>query len=85
MSALMVKKTTSVKLDEETKKEAQKIFKELGLTMSEAFNLFLYQVKLNQGLPFDVKIPNKLTHKVLEEGRKGKNIEEFSLEDLKRP
>ncbi len=83
MTALAVKKTTSVKLDEETKKEAKKVFKRLGLTMSEAFNLFLHQVKLNQGLPFEVRIPNELTRKVLDDVRQGKNAEPFSLEDLK--
>jgi DNA-damage-inducible protein J len=84
MTTLMAgKKTTSIKLDEEAKEEAKKIFKKLGLTMSEAFNLFLYQVKLNQGLPFEVKIPNKLTSKVLDDVKQGKNIEPFSFEDLK--
>ncbi|MDM8564642.1 type II toxin-antitoxin system RelB/DinJ family antitoxin [Candidatus Halobeggiatoa sp. HSG11] len=85
MTTITVKKTTSVKLDEETKEEAKKVFKQLGLTMSEAFNLFLYQVKLNQGLPFEVKIPNKSTRKVLDDVRQGKNVEPLSLEDLKLP
>ncbi len=84
MSATVLKETTSVKLDKEAKDEAKRIFKQLGLTMGEAFNLFLYQVKMNNGLPFEVKIPNKTTKKAMEETRKGKNIEAFSLEDIKR-
>ncbi len=84
MTSTMLKETTSVKLDKKAKKEAQRIFKQLGLTMGEAFNLFLYQVKINQGLPFEVKIPNELTKKSMEEARKGIGVEEFSLEDLKR-
>ena len=35
--------------------------------MGEAFNLFIHQVSLNQGLPFEVKLPNKLTRKVIKE------------------
>ncbi len=84
MSATVLKETTSVKLDKEAKDEARRIFKKLGLTMGEAFNLFLYQVRLKQGLPFEVKIPNRETRKAIEEVRQGKNLEEFSLEDLKR-
>jgi DNA-damage-inducible protein J len=80
----VIKETTSVKLDKEAKKEAKIIFKQLGLTMGEAFNLFLHQVKLKQGLPFDVKIPNKLTSQVLDEIKDHKNLEECALNDFKR-
>jgi len=83
MSDTIVKETTSVKLDKVAKEEAKYIFNQLGLTMGEAFNLFLHQVSLNKGLPFEVKLPNKLTQKVIEEARQGKNIDEFSISELK--
>lgn len=83
MSETIVKETTSVKLDKAAKEEAKKIFNQLGLTMGEAFNLFLHQVRLNKGLPFEVKLPNKLTQKVIEEVRQGKNIDDFSISELK--
>ena len=51
--------------------------------MGEAFNLFLHQVSLNKGLPFEVKIPNRLTKKVIEEAREGKNVDDFSVDELK--
>ena len=51
--------------------------------MGEAFNLFLYQVSLNKGLPFEIKIPNKVTQKVIEEARQGKNIDDLSISELK--
>ena len=83
MSSTIVKETTSVKLDKAAKEEAKNIFNQLGLTMGEAFNLFLHQVSLNKGLPFEVKLPNKLTQKVIEEARQGKNIDDFSISELK--
>jgi DNA-damage-inducible protein J len=83
MSSTIVKETTSVKLDKVAKEEAQYIFNQLGLTMGEAFNLFLHQVSLHKGLPFEVKLPNKLTQKVIEEARQGKNIDDFSISELK--
>lgn len=83
MSSTIIKETTSVKLDKAAKDEAKHIFSQLGLTMGEAFNLFLHQVTLNKGLPFEVKIPNKLTQQVIEEARKGENIDNFSVDELK--
>lgn len=70
-----VKETTSIKLDVEVKVKAKEIFQELGLTMGEAVNIFLNQVTLHKGLPFEVKIPNEETKKAIEEARRGVNME----------
>jgi DNA-damage-inducible protein J len=78
----MMRQTTSIKLDVAVKIEAQKVFSELGLTLGEAVNLFLNQVRLNKGLPFEVKIPNKETIKVLQEAKEGINMEKISLDEL---
>ena len=77
-----IKETTSIKLDKETKSKAKEIFKELGLTMGEAVNIFLAQVALNKGLPFEVKIPNKETKKAIEEARQGINMSSISIEEI---
>ena len=45
---------TSIKIDEETKKEAQKLFKDLGLSLSVAINIFLKQAIREKGIPFYV-------------------------------
>ncbi len=80
--SVAVKETTSIKLDKQAKENAKLIFKELGITMSDAMNMFLSQVNLHHGLPFDVKIPNKLTKKVIEESHQGINVDDFSLDEL---
>ena len=77
-----VKETTSMKLDVETKAKAKEIFKELGITMGEAVHMFLSQVTLHKGLPFEVKIPNDETKKAIEEARQGINMESVSLEEM---
>ena len=77
-----IKETTSMKLDKFEKDEAKKIFKQLGLTMGEAFNIFLHQVNLVKGIPFSVKIPNETTRKVIEEARQGINVDDFSMGEL---
>ena len=78
-----IKETTSIKLDKESKEKAKLIFKELGITMGDAFNMFLSQVNLHKGIPFDVKLPNKTTKQVIKESRQGKNVADFSLDELK--
>ena len=80
--ATSIKETTSIKLDVEIKAKAKEIFNELGITMSEAVNIFLTQVTLHKGLPFEVKIPNKETKKAIEEAQKGINMEPTSIEEM---
>ena len=65
----------------------ESIFKELGMTTSQAISIFLKQVELNKGLPFDIKlpnIPNKLTKEALLESidklEKFENIDDLFKE-----
>ena len=53
------------------KQKVEKILFKLGLTPSQAVNLFYSQVVLQKGLPFEVKIPNKTTLKAMAESEKG--------------
>ncbi len=78
-----MRQTTSLKLDPTVKHEAQAIFAQLGLTLGEAVNLFLNQVRLNKGLPFELKIPNAMTQHVLKEAQEGVNMETLTFEELK--
>lgn len=80
--SIAVKETTSIKLDKQTKESAKIIFKELGITMGDAVNMFLSQVNLHHGMPFDVKIPNQQTKKVIKESKQGINIADFSVDEL---
>ena len=79
---ISIKETTSIKLDKEAKEQARLIFKELGITMGDAFNMFLSQVNLHKGIPFEIKIPNDTTKQVIREARLGKNVQEFSLDEI---
>jgi len=79
-----IKETTSIKLDKEAKEQAKLIFKELGITMGDAFNMFLSQVNLHKGIPFEITIPNNTTKQVIREARLGKNVQEFLLDEIKQ-
>ena len=45
------------RVDSSLKNDTEKVFEKLGLTTTEAIRLFLAQVKLRGGLPFEVRIP----------------------------
>ncbi|MDR2558860.1 MAG: type II toxin-antitoxin system RelB/DinJ family antitoxin [Oscillospiraceae bacterium] len=52
----MPKNTTiNLRVDSEVKEQAGEILAELGMTLSEAFNLMLHQVRIVRGLPFEIK------------------------------
>jgi DNA-damage-inducible protein J len=55
------------RVDPKLKKEASDILDKAGLSTSAAFTLFLRQVVMHRGLPFEVKIPNKETRAALKE------------------
>lgn len=45
----------TVRLDAQLKKDAEKLFNDLGMTLSGAINVFLHQSLEQQGLPFQVR------------------------------
>lgn len=66
----------------ELKYTAEKIFKKLGLSVTEAISLFYSQVTMNKGIPFEVNIPNRKTAKVLKEINQGKGLSKTTMEEL---
>ena len=42
--------------------------------MSEAISLYLSQITLHNGIPFEIKIPNEVTAKTLKDTENGKNL-----------
>ena len=84
MTATTNKVRTNVYLDATTKEKAQEIFKQYGLGLSEAFNIFLTQSVLERGIPFEIKIPNDETLEAIKDARANKNMTKVSLEDLKK-
>ena len=74
----------NVRVDETMKKEVETLYKELGLNMSTAINLFLKKCLLEQGLPFEWKLPNKKTMEVIQDIEQGDGLsKEFdSIDEL---
>ena len=69
----MANVTTSIRMDADTKKAATELLNDLGLDLSSAVNIFLKQVVLQGGLPFQVKYP-QYKQEVLEAREEAKAI-----------
>ena len=64
MATMTKTATVRARIEPSLKTDVENLFKTLGLSTTEAINLFYRQVKLRKGLPFSVVIPNKTTEKV---------------------
>ena len=69
------------RIDPDIKNKAQNIFSRLNISMSEAISLFLTQVTLKRGIPFNITLPNDLTYETLKKSEKGKNLHKVSSVD----
>ena len=46
---------STVRINDNIKREVTPILDDLGLSLSEAINIFLHQIKLNNGITFELK------------------------------
>ena len=73
--------TIQARIDPEIKAQAQKILSKLHISMSEAISLYLTQITLQKGIPFDLKIPNELTVQTLIKSERGEEIHQVNSVD----
>ena len=68
--------TLHIRIEPNIKKKAEETLKDLGLSITDAINVFLNQVILCDGIPFEIRKPryNKETVEVLEDVKNNKNL-----------
>lgn len=68
--------TLHIRIEPSVKQKAEETLNDLGLSITEAINVFLNQVILNDGIPFEIKKPkyNKETIQAIEDTKNGKNL-----------
>jgi DNA-damage-inducible protein J len=54
----MATSNINIRIDSQTKREAQEVFASLGLDMTAAINIFLRQSILRKGIPFPLAVEN---------------------------
>ncbi len=71
------------RIDSGLKEEAMEILSQLNITMSEAISLYLAQISLHKGIPFEIKIPNDITTQTLKDSEDGKGMNKAeNVDDL---
>ena len=62
-----------IRIEPSVKQRSEETLKDLGLSITEAINVFLNQVILNDGIPFEIKKPryNKETIQAIEDTKIG--------------
>jgi len=80
---------TNMYLNKTVKNQAQQIFKEYGISLSDAVNMFLRQSVYENGIPFQLKIPkdnipNEETLNAIKDCENNIGLEEISFEDLQK-
>ena len=68
--------TITIRVNSTTKRQAQKLFSNLGLDMSTAINMFLKKSVNEEAIPFEIsttKRPNLKTRQAMTRAEKGKD------------
>lgn len=59
--------TVRARIDTQLKEEVEEIFKQIGLTTSQAITIFMNRVRNEGGIPFELKVPNAKTVQAMKE------------------
>lgn len=70
------------RIEPSLKRETDAILSGLGISTTEAIRMFLTQVRLHKGLPFEVRIPNTETQAAIDELESGGGQRFDSVEAL---
>jgi DNA-damage-inducible protein J len=57
----------TARVEPKLKASAGRVLRRIGVSTSDAITIFLRQVVMRQGMPFDVRVPNAETRKAIEE------------------
>jgi DNA-damage-inducible protein J len=66
--------TLRARIDPELKAKAEKVFRRLGLSPSDAIAMFYAEVVFRQDLPFKDHIPNEETIQAMRDLEEGRNV-----------
>lgn len=62
------------RIDETLKDEAAAVLADMGLTVSDVVRIVLTKVARDKALPFEMRVPNKLTAATLAKSERGENV-----------
>lgn len=60
------------------KKRAEAVLSQIGISPSEAINVFYRRIASDKGIPFSLNVPNAETRKAIQNIREGKDLRTFN-------
>lgn len=66
--------TVRARIEPELKKDVEDLLGELGISTTEAINIFYHLIRLRRGLPFSIVVPNETTRNVFEDTDADENV-----------
>jgi DNA-damage-inducible protein J len=70
------------RIDEKTKRQAEKVFAACGMTLSDAIRIMLTKTAREKEIPFSIHTPNAKTLRAIRDAQKGKLHRAKDLEEL---
>jgi len=74
--------TINARIEPALKRQAEAILHKVGLSTAEAIRIFYSQICMQNGLPFEVKIPGKKTHNAIHQLESGKGERHKTMKDV---
>ncbi|MFA5996518.1 MAG: type II toxin-antitoxin system RelB/DinJ family antitoxin [Candidatus Paceibacterota bacterium] len=66
------------RIEPSLKKKAEMVLSKIGISPSEAINVFYQRIASDKGIPFSLNVPNAETRKAIREARAGKNLKSYA-------
>jgi DNA-damage-inducible protein J len=73
----------NARVQPDLKSDVETILAKLGITTTQAIIMFFEQVRINRGIPFELKIPNDETIQAMQDARANRNVQPVTIEELK--
>lgn len=73
--------TFNVRLDSELKDNVEEVLNKLGLSLADAIRMYFVRIEMEQGIPFELKIPNLKTRKVIAASHNPRKRKSFNSVD----
>lgn len=75
--------TVRARVEPGLKADVDKLLRRLGMSTTEAINLFYAQIRLRRGLPFSIEVPNETTRRTFEATDRGADLHAYdSLDEM---
>ena len=73
--------TVRARIEPRLKADVDKLLHRLGISTTEAITIFYNQIRLRQGVPFPVEVPNASTRKTFEATDRGEELHSYKSFD----